>query len=142
MWDFESHAAARLFDQSKEEDTIALVFAPDGKLLSTSGDDRLVKFWDAASGKQVFSLPGHQAHVTAIAYSPDGRTLATGCEDHSIKLWDLVSRQQLLILLGHRTPDVGLFFRPDGGQLISVGQFDGAYSEIHVWGTQPDASKQ
>jgi WD40 repeat protein len=138
MWDFTGHAGVRVFEQSKEEDSVTLAFTPDGKLLATSGDDRLVKFWDVASGKQAFSLSGHQGRITAIAFSPDGRTLATGSEDLSLKLWDLSTRQQLLTLHGHTAAVVGLFFRPDNQQLISIGRFDHDYCDVHIWETKRD----
>jgi hypothetical protein len=66
-----------------------LAFAPDGKTVAASGDDRAVRLWELASGKKLRSLRGHQGHVYAVTYSGDGKTLASGSMDTTALVWDI-----------------------------------------------------
>jgi WD40 repeat protein len=70
-----------------------LAYSPDSRRLATVTFDggmnkSQVKFWDADSGEQVFSLPG----VLTVAFSGDGRLLATAgwqsLQPGEVRVWD------------------------------------------------------
>ena len=65
----------------------SMSFSPDGRTLVSSSDDKTLRLWDVASGKELHSLAGHTASVNSVAFSPDGRTLASGSQDKTILLW-------------------------------------------------------
>ncbi len=48
--------------------TNTLTFSPDGRLLAGRGPDRSIRIWDAAAGKAIGQLDGHEGAVTAIAF--------------------------------------------------------------------------
>jgi hypothetical protein len=44
--------------------------------------------WDAATGEEAGSLPGHSSTVETLAFSPDGKVLVSGSCDTTILFWD------------------------------------------------------
>ena len=66
-----------------------MAFSPDGKTLASGSDDKTIKLWDVASGKNTATVKGHKNKVETVAFSPDGKTLASGSSDKTIKLWDV-----------------------------------------------------
>ncbi len=66
----------------------AIVWAPDSERFATGGTDRVVKVWDAHTGKLLNSLVAHTATVGSLAWSPDGCWLASADWRHGVKIWN------------------------------------------------------
>jgi WD40 repeat protein len=59
-----------------------VAFTKDFSVVATmTGNDRVVRFWDLATGKVKGSIPAGDNHLCAIALSPDGKVLATQAEE-------------------------------------------------------------
>jgi WD40 repeat protein len=67
---------------------IRLAFSSDGAVMATASTDRVVKLWDAASGKETRTLASQSDWAQALAFSPDGHRLAVGRYDGSLSLFD------------------------------------------------------
>lgn len=69
----------------------ALSVSPDGSLLASGGNDRMVRIWETATGKLVRELAGHTGHVYSLGFHPDGKTILSGDLLGAIKQWDLAT---------------------------------------------------
>jgi RNA polymerase sigma factor (sigma-70 family) len=99
----------------------AIAFADNDRVIVSAGDDHLIRLWDAATGKELRQLPGHQGLIYALAVSPDGKYLASAGSDRAIRLWGLASGKELRRLEGHRDEVNAVAFSPDGRLLASGG---------------------
>ncbi|KAH3758129.1 MOS4-associated complex 3A [Pelomyxa schiedti] len=68
-------------------------FHPDGLLIGTGMEDKVVRIWDMNTQQPVACFEGHTGRVLDLCFSENGYTLASGSDDQTVKLWDL--RKQL-----------------------------------------------
>ncbi|MDE3089474.1 MAG: PQQ-binding-like beta-propeller repeat protein, partial [Chloroflexota bacterium] len=106
-----------------------VVFSPDGTHIATAGGDNTARIWDAATGKELFTLVGHTQLVQTVRYSPDGKYLATASADSTAKIWDAASGQLLLTLSGHTNAVKDVAFSPDGTRLATASRDQ----TVRVW---------
>ena len=102
-----------------------------GTLLASGGTfDEPMTLWEADSGRQLRTFPGHSGGINSLALSPDGRILASAAGDVTIKLWDVAGGTLLATLVGHTRAAESIAFSPDGATLAST-----AYDEgVWLWG--------
>jgi WD40 repeat protein len=77
----------------------AVFFSADGKLAVTSGIDRTVRIWDAATGKHLFAIGAKKIEAIQqtglpCALSADGKTVLVA-QDAVIGVWDAATGKEL-----------------------------------------------
>lgn len=99
-------------------EVMGIAFNHNGMRLATAGW-RLVKLWDIAGGREVFSLRDTDT-LNGVAFSPDGKRLATAGENKTAKIWDADTGREVLALK-HEAAVFNLAFSPDGTRLATAG---------------------
>ena len=90
MWDAETGQERKSFTlKGLSQLSISVCFSPDGKQIAGSGDNGMVKVWNALTGQQELSFKGHAAAVFSVHFSPDGKQIvSSSAEDRTAKVWD------------------------------------------------------
>ena len=73
-----------------------LAVSPDGKLLATAGEDRIIQLWNLETGKAGAKLTAHTDWITSLAFSSDGKRLASGGYDGMVRVWDTAAGSKLM----------------------------------------------
>ena len=66
----------------------AVAYSPDGKLLAVGGAGPEVRIHDAAEGKRLFTLKGHEGAIFALAFHPSTNRVVTGGFDGKIRTYE------------------------------------------------------
>jgi len=142
----ESDRGIQLWDVSEKEPKAhiptnrdrmnTIVFSPDGKLLASTGPDRVLQFIRLASLQVEASFPTDPDNCQTLAFSPDGRLIAAGAWSGNIRFWDIAFNSEGNVeahkrgsLKGHERLVNSICFSRDGSTLAS-GSED---STIRLW---------
>jgi RNA polymerase sigma factor (sigma-70 family) len=108
----------------------ALAFAPDGKTLVTAGgNDKDIRLWDAATGRELRKFHGHTSAPSSLALSPDGKQLVSGrctigyggIQDRTVRVWDVATGRERRQLSGHQGYECSVAFSPNGNTIATGG---------------------
>ncbi len=105
------------FAEQASADIAAIAYSRDGRLLAIAASEynpeltgsrsdpslprrinNIIAVRDAATGRSLAELAGHESPIRAIAFSPDGKRLASVAEDGTLRFWDPTQGKQLSVL--------------------------------------------
>jgi WD40 repeat protein len=106
-----------------------LAVSPNGKILASSGSDRLIRLWNLETREILMQIPGHVDWVYGLAFSPDGLSLISASADRTIRVWDTQYGRSQLVLTGPSDQVFGVAVSPDGRYLASAS----ADTYVRLW---------
>jgi hypothetical protein len=74
-----------------------VAFSSDGKLLASGHQDKTIRLWEIATGKELARLQGHHGWVRALAFAPDAKALASASDDNTVLIWDLTESSKAAV---------------------------------------------
>lgn len=118
-------------------DVTCLAITPDGRYVVSGSEDKTLKIWEVATGREVRTLAGHAGEVKSVGVSPDGRYAVSAGSNSAegedpIRLWDLASGAQVRswgASLSRFTWINAVTFSSDGRYVIS----GGSDNAVRVW---------
>jgi WD40 repeat protein len=115
----------------------AVAFVGDGKVLATGSQDKTIKLWNVAEGKEVATLKGHTNGVQSVTASRNGKILVSA-DEGVVKVWDIVTLKELFTLKGLKGDAPALVISPDDKAVaVGGGGLDKAtekgWGEIRMW---------
>jgi len=121
-----------VFLKGHKEATGAVAFSADGSRIVTASDDRTIRVWEVASGRQLVAPLEGPAKPTAIAFDRDGHCVAVASNDGAVRVWDLTTRKRITMEWGQTGAVSGVAFSKSGERLAAA-TLDGT---VRVWDTR------
>ena len=128
LWDVETR---RILAVLYRDTNSCVSFSPDGCWVVSGSADKMVRVWDAESGRQQAVLQGHEGRIFSVEFSPDGRQIISASSDNTVRVWNASSGAQLAVLHWQGDGVEATRFSLDGRR-ICIGSWDKTRT-VRMW---------
>lgn len=95
------------------------VFAPDGRTMAISDDNRSLRLWDLRNNRELTPFPKLEDSDNCLSFSPDSRTLVSTGGGHTIHVWEVATSQERCRFRSPIQGEICSAISPDGRFLAS-----------------------
>lgn len=107
----------------------AMLFSPDGKLLTAGDFDGRIRQIPWKEGGEVKVFDGHSTTISSLATSADGRRILSGSFDNTARIWDVAGKKKSVVLSGHDLTVQAVALSADG-KIAVTGSID---TTLRIW---------
>jgi WD40 repeat protein/serine/threonine protein kinase len=98
----------------------SLAISSDGLRIASTNRSGTVQVWDAATGRLVCTLRGHDDRTLGVMFHPDGRRIASAGWDGTVRVWDADAGKQVRVLQGPGAKAITAAYSSDGSRIASA----------------------
>jgi WD40 repeat protein len=89
LWLWELPSGCVLAEHPSRKFYTGVAYAPDGRLVATSGNDGAVRLWDGRTGVPRGAFEWELGKALCVAFAPDGQRAAAGGTTGKVAVWDV-----------------------------------------------------
>jgi WD40 repeat protein len=97
-------------------------FSPDSERMVTGSSDNMARIWDVETGKELFTLKGHEKQVLYGEFSSDNKRIVTSSDDGTFRIWDAQNGNLLQTVQAKEAELQSAVFSPDGKLIVTAGR--------------------
>jgi WD40 repeat protein len=132
VWNLQTRALIRRITVGREATMLDVAFAPDGKTLVTSTNDKTLYVFDAQSGQQLEAVTNLTTNVARLISAPDGTFFVAAAGD-TPTVYDVAPfRLRYALTAPDQATDLGLALSPDS-KLVAVATTG---DTVNIWSTE------
>jgi serine/threonine protein kinase len=117
LWDVGTGQEKLRFGETRHEVGCLAVVPSTGIVLA--GQGVTVRGYEVGTGREVYTLTGHNDAVRCVAISGDGKRAASGGDDRTVRVWDLARGREIHRFTRHRAGVTGVALSADGKVILS-----------------------
>jgi WD40 repeat protein len=117
---------------------VVVAFSADGVIASAMQSERVVRLWDAATGRAGHVLSGHKDWITSLAFSADGKRLVSASlSDSSFRVWDIATGKLVRFHQGVPAAGCGCLALSPDGKTVAEGSIN-FINALRLWDVATD----
>jgi WD40 repeat protein/transcriptional regulator with XRE-family HTH domain len=114
LWNLETGAFTRSFEQRHTNWLRSIVFSPNGDKLASASEDETICVWDVNTSECLHTLKGHTGRVWSVSFHPYRSWLVSGDDGLKVKFWHTGTGECLGAFKGYSQETRPIVFCPDG----------------------------
>jgi WD40 repeat protein len=95
------------------------IFDPSGRRIASTGEDGILKVWDALTGLLLNSFPAQANELHYPDFSPNGDSVAAADQEGGVTIWNVDTGNRILSVDGDGSAFRTVDFSPDGSRLAA-----------------------
>jgi len=106
----------------------------DGRYVVSGGgnNDYTLRVWDTGTWKEVTTIKGHKADVTACGMTNNGKILVSASMDQTVRTWDVSSQKE--VDSSHHPNTIFCGALSSDSSFVVVGTYDGSLKILNTDG--------
>ncbi|MFD1552754.1 hypothetical protein DNU06_08690 [Putridiphycobacter roseus] len=98
----------------------AMVVSENTQFLASAGNNKLIKIWDIASGKEFRTITGSDGRIVFLTFHEDNETLIGISSENEMIGWNVISGEKLFETAAQGAMEVSAFFLPNSKDIIYI----------------------